>query len=302
MPAAKVSVNIFTRRYLAEVVSRDCKNPKPIERYFNRDILPRLGHRRMDRVTGPDVQAIVFGRRDRGKVASALALRAIIKRLFDYALVCGVAKSNPAGAAPTRYVGRLKSRERVLSETEIGLLLRAFDRASHDRSAWAAELLLLTLVRKGELRLAKWPELSLDAQKWEIPPEHMKTGRAQVVHLAPRAVELFRRLRSLQHRTVECVLNMHNACQEPASASWLNQRLRIFERAARIPHFTVHDLRRTAATHLTEMGWKPEVVEKALGHALRGVRGVYNRAEFAAERKEMLDGWALYLAGLRRGE
>jgi integrase len=301
MAAKTATLRTFATRYLAEVVVRDRKNPAAVRRYLDRDIVPRLGHRRMDRVTGPDVQAIVFSRRDRGKVASALALRAIIKRLFDYALVCGVAKINPAAAAPTRYVGRLRSRDRVLSESELGRLLRAFDLADPHRGAWAAEILLLTMVRKGELRLARWAEFDLDRQTWEIPAEHMKTSRAQIVHLAPRAVELLRRLRSLQHHTVDVVLNMHNACQEPAPASWLNERLRIFELSAQIPHFTVHDLRRTAATHLTEMGWKPEVVEKALGHALRGVRGVYNRAEFAAERKEMLEAWAAWLAGLRRG-
>jgi integrase len=93
---------------------------------------------------------------------------------------------------------------------------------------------------------------------------------------------------------------MGSAWLTPAGASWLNGLLRVYERRAGTAHFTVHDLRRTASTHLTEMGWAAEVVEKALGHELRNVRGVYNRAEFAEQRRAMLEAWAVQLERLRR--
>jgi integrase len=67
-----------------------------------------------------------------------------------------------------------------------------------------------------------------------------------------------------------------------------------------MPHFTPHDLRRTASTILNEQGYSPDVIEKALNHAVRGgVRGIYNRAQYAAERKRMLQEWADYLEGLK---
>ncbi|MOA32982.1 putative prophage CPS-53 integrase [compost metagenome] len=59
-----------------------------------------------------------------------------------------------------------------------------------------------------------------------------------------------------------------------------------------IPAFTIHDLRRTASTLLHEKGWASDVVEKALNHTIGGVRGVYNRAEYAGQCKEMLQAWA----------
>jgi len=71
-----------------------------------------------------------------------------------------------------------------------------------------------------------------------------------------------------------------------------------------IPAFTIHDLRRTASTLLHEQGWPSEVVEKALNHTIGGVRGVYNRAEYAdraeyaEQRREMLQAWADYIDGL----
>jgi integrase len=70
-----------------------------------------------------------------------------------------------------------------------------------------------------------------------------------------------------------------------------------------MPHFTVHDLRRTASTHLNEQGYPADVIEKALNHAVRGgVRGIYNRAQYAEERKKMLQEWAEWLKGLKDGE
>lgn len=62
-----------------------------------------------------------------------------------------------------------------------------------------------------------------------------------------------------------------------------------------IPAFTIHDLRRTASTLLHEQGWPSDVVEKALNHTIGGVRGVYNRAEYAEQRREMLQAWSDYI-------
>jgi integrase len=65
-----------------------------------------------------------------------------------------------------------------------------------------------------------------------------------------------------------------------------------------IPPFTIHDLRRTGSTILHEQGFPSDVVEKALNHTIGGVRGVYNRAEYADQRKAMLQSWADYISAL----
>jgi integrase len=61
---------------------------------------------------------------------------------------------------------------------------------------------------------------------------------------------------------------------------------------------TVHDLRRTAATLLTEHGFDKDVIEKALSHERQGIRGVYILAEYAEQRKRMLQWWADYVNGV----
>ncbi len=69
-----------------------------------------------------------------------------------------------------------------------------------------------------------------------------------------------------------------------------------------IPHFTLHDFRRTGSTLLHANGYVSDVIEKALGHTIKGVRGVYNKATYAPERRTMLQFWANYMDGLTQGK
>jgi hypothetical protein len=68
-----------------------------------------------------------------------------------------------------------------------------------------------------------------------------------------------------------------------------------------MPHFTPHDLRRTGSTLLNEQGYAPDWIEKALNHSVKGVRGVYNRAQYAEQRRRMLAEWATWLEKLKPG-
>ena len=69
-----------------------------------------------------------------------------------------------------------------------------------------------------------------------------------------------------------------------------------------LPHFTTHDFRRTARTHLAALGVDPHVAERCLNHKLKGVEGIYNRQDYFAERKAALEGWGQLLEQLEQGE
>ena len=85
---------------------------------------------------------------------------------------------------------------------------------------------------------------------------------------------------------------------KPFADNAINNALKIALAGQDIPAFTIHDLRRTASTLLHENGWPSDVVEKALNHTIGGVRGVYNRAEYEPQRREMLQFWADYIKQL----
>lgn len=297
------TVKEFGARYIEERLKKDRKNPRQMIRILEGTIYPLLGGQVMETVTGAQVRDLIFMRRDGGRPAAAAALRNLIKRLWDYAIVCDAARVNPAHAVPLKYITKSKSRRRVLTLAEIGKFLRALDASSKvsHRYKIALELLLLTMVRKSELRLATWQEFNFFSKEWEIPAEHSKTSRPHIVYLSAlaerRAAELYS-LASEKHNVEACILPAQGGVLAPISEVTLNAALARVKFG--IPHFTIHDLRRTAATHLAEAGWPSDVIEKALNHTLKGIRGVYNRAEFATQRREMLEAWAQMVDEARR--
>jgi integrase len=86
------------------------------------------------------------------------------------------------------------------------------------------------------------------------------------------------------------VLPSRNTLKEPIAHSTLNQAIRSLDLGVR--DFVIHDFRRTASTQLHEAGFNSDWIEKALAHEQKGVRGVYNKAEYLAQRREMLQWWA----------
>ncbi|MFV1976006.1 MAG: tyrosine-type recombinase/integrase, partial [Candidatus Scalindua sp.] len=86
------------------------------------------------------------------------------------------------------------------------------------------------------------------------------------------------------------VLPSCGSLRKSISSSTLNTAIRTLDLDIR--DFVIHDFRRTASTHLHESGFNSDWIEKALAHEQKGVRGVYNRAEYAEQRKEMLQWWA----------
>jgi integrase len=290
------TVKEFGERWFREVACRDRKDTSHPRRYLENEIYPTLGSQLIKDVTAEAVQGIVFRKRDHGSPAAAAAIRNQIKRVFDYAIVCGVAASNPALATPTRFITGKKSRKRALKPDEIRVYLQTLYRSNVRRQfKLGLHLILLTLVRKSELLFAKWKDVDLEGGEWTIPAENTKTGEEHTVYVSREAAELFCELKMLAGGS-EWVMPGRGTITKPFSASALNTALH----GVNLPleQFTIHDLRRTGATLLNEKGYSSDIVEKALNHKMTGVRGIYNRAEYAAQRKEMLQFWGSYVAGL----
>lgn len=195
-----------------------------------------------------------------------------------------------------RHVHKAKPRERALSTDEIRAFLKAaFESNIRRQFKIGLHLILLTMVRKSELLLARWEHVDFEQAEWHIPAEHSKTGKPHIVFLPRQAIALFKELRSLAGGS-ELVMPGRGSLTKPFAHNAINTALKAALKTALqgqdIPAFTIHDLRRTASTLMHENGWPSDVVEKALNHTIGGVRGVCNRAEYASQRREMLQFWA----------
>jgi integrase len=158
----------------------------------------------------------------RGADQMALQTRNVIKRLFAYAIARGKTRFNPAAAIEARFIATARSRDVALSQQEIGQLLRGIYQSSIRRQyKLALHLLVLCMIRKGDLIGARWDEIDFEKAEWLIP-----------------------------------------------ESAWV------------------------MPTQLHEAGFNSDWIEKALAHEQKGVRGVYNKAEYLAQRREMLQCWA----------
>jgi integrase len=299
--ASDTTLAQFAERYFREIQAKDRKDPKMPRRYLDKDILPFIGTKPVGEITAEDVRTVVWRKKDHGFDAAAGQIRGLLKRLIDYAVTCGLLQANPVLALPMRHIHKATSRDRTLSPKEVGQFLTAAYHSNIRRQFKVGlHIILLTMVRKSELLLARWEDVHLDAAEWHIPAESSKTGKPHIVYLARQAVELFRKLQALASGS-ELVIPGRGSLTKPFAHNAINTALKKALQGQDVPAFTIHDLRRTASTLLHENGWSSDVVEKALNHNIGGVQGVYNRAEYADHRREMLQFWADLVESLIEG-
>ncbi len=298
--ADETTVSEFAERFFNEVVAKDRRNPSSPRRYLDKSILPAIGTKVVRDVTTEDVRAIIWKKKDEGFDAAAGELRGVLRRMFDYAITAGLVTTNPVLALPMRHVHKAKSRERALSPEEIRVFLKAaFESNIRRQFKVALHLILLTMVRKSELLMARWEHVDFEQAEWHIPAEHSKTGKPHIVFLSRQAIGLFKELHALAGGS-DFVMPGRGTLTKPFAHNSINTALKIALAGQAIPAFTVHDLRRSASTLLHENGWPSDAVEKALNHTIGGVRGVYNRAEYAPQRREMLQFWSDYVEQVMR--
>lgn len=296
--ADATTVAEFGERFFREIVAKDRQDITIPRRYFDKAIVPAIGGKPVRNVTTEDVRAIIWKKKDEGFDAAAGNIRGVLKRLFDFAMTAGLVSANPVLALPMRHVHKAKSRDRALSPDEIrAFLVAAFESNIRRQFKIGLHLILLTMVRKSELLLAHWVHVDLEHAEWHIPAEHSKTGKPHIVFLSRQSVALFKELQALAAGSA-LVLPGRSSLTKPFAHNAINNALKVALTGQDIPAFTIHDLRRTASTLLHENGWPSDVVEKALNHTIGGVRGVYNRAEYEPQRREMLQFWADYIEQL----
>jgi integrase len=167
-----------------------------------------------------------------------------------------------------------RSRDRVLSRDELAALLPAL-RASDSPYADAMRLVLLTACRKGEVTAARWRDIDLDAATWTLP--ETKNGMQHIVPLSRQAAALLRMRRPEMADPAGLAFTSNGN----ALSGWTHATAQV-QRASGTAGWTRHDLRRTCATMLGEMGVMPDIVEAALNHtSIRSpLAATYNRSRY----------------------
>lgn len=287
---------VYTDTYMKHVTLADSTRAMK-QAVIDRDILPALGNKMMTEITTRMVRDLCDRIVERGGRATAIQVREIISSVYRYANDRGHGLFNPAADIKPSSIAMFKPRERTLSPEEIGIFFRALDDVgAMGTMKMALKLVLLTLVRKSEFTYATWREVDFRKATWTIPPERMKGSRSHVIYLPKQAQDLMVGLQMCAGGS-DFLLPGRYSSSKPLSNAALNS---VIDRAVvaatdageAIDDLTVHDLRRTASTLLHEAGYPSDWIEKALAHEQKGVRAVYNKAEYARQRAYMLQQWA----------
>ncbi|GAB1378302.1 tyrosine-type recombinase/integrase [Pararhodobacter aggregans] len=288
--------------FLARHASRN-RRPDAVAAMFRREVLNQWGEREIQSITKRDMIQLLDAVVDRGSPVTANRLRAHLNTLFNWAKGRDILQINPLdGVKPP---APEKARDRVLTDNE----LRLFWAACEDLGQPFGPLyrfLLLTGQRLREAAEMTWEEL--DGNTWILPAARAKNGGEHVIPLSPSALAILQ----AQPRIGRFLFSTTG--NTPVSGfTHAKQRLdRLMAEAANkdlpkgvepvvIPRFTIHDLRRTAATGMASLRFPPHVVEAVLNHrsgTRRGVAAVYNRFDYAEEKRAALEAWALHVAEL----
>ncbi len=176
-------------------------------------------------------------------------------------------------------------RERVLSMDELKAIWAAADKMGYPFGPMV-RLLILTAQRRAEIAGLERGWLLPDQQAFEVPASHYKTDRPQVVPLSAPALAI---VEALPKWNGGDFLLSTTAGRVPVSG-FSKAKARI-DTLSGVEGWTLHDLRRSAATHMERLGVAPKHVEMVLGHATEGVAGIYNRYEYLTEKRAALDLW-----------
>jgi integrase len=289
-------VEKFVERY-AKAQTRDWRET---ERLLEKNAVEKWRGRRLSSITPPQIHDLLDEITDRGAPIAANRVLAQLKVLGGWAVERGIIEKNPFEGvkAPASEKGR--ARERVLGDVEVRLVWNAADSIGWPFGP-IVKLLLLTGSRRDEVAQMEWRELDLERALWTLPASRSKNRREHAIPLSDTAVDVLRSLPRLDRSELVFTTNGRTPVSGFSKAKPALDRAMAElagEGASPIPGWVLHDLRRTVATNLQQLGVRLEVTEAVLNHvsgSRAGIVGVYQKHDYAAEKRHALDAWALML-------
>lgn len=268
---------------------------------FENHVFPDIGTTPIADVRPADLRRVVKMVEATGAGETAGRVFQRLRAVFRYALAHELLESDPTySLRPSEILKPRKVTHRAaLSEREAPAFLRKLRAYEGDPTTSAAlELLVLTAVRPGELRGARWEEFELDKALWRIPAERMKMETEHLVPLSTQAIATIERMRPISG-TRALLFPSPFYPDKSLSENTFNGAL------ARMGYkgiATAHGMRTLFSTCANEAGWNGDLIEKQLAHEERDdVRAAYNRAKHVSERAKLMQWWADHLDKLRAG-
>ncbi len=273
----------------------DNRSRDEIERVVNRELIPAWGHRLVGDIGRRDIRDLIDGIADRGAVTMSRRVQAYVHRFFRWCVGRDIIEANPASDLPKH--GDETKRDRVLSDKEVIALWKAAGEIGWPFGP-AVRLLLLTGARREQIGALCWSEIRGQPEKpaIELPSARTKNAEPLIIPVSKTAFGLIENLPRVGNSDLVFTTNG----KTPISG-WSRAKRELDRIMRPASPWRIHDLRRTASTGMNELGIEPHIVEAILGHKVRGVAGVYNRAKYETLKRAALEAWGAHVMALIEG-
>ena len=290
----------LAERYVDKHAKRKKRSWKADARILRVELVPILGARRVSEITRGHMRHLIDDIAEDRPIMANRTL-ALAKTVFNFALDEDVEGLQGNPCARLTPPGDERPRDRVLSREEIVKLWAALevDRDPHVTAVFRVQLLTGQRVR--EVLTMGWSDLDVGGQVWTIPSTRTKNKRVHVVPLSPQVLSIIQRLAAVKSSET-WVFPSPAAKEKPRVSIYpVVERLR----AASGVDFVTHDLRRTCATGMGELGVDEAIISRVLNHVTdleKGVTWRYNRFQYADAKRAALEKWGAKIEAVTQGE
>jgi integrase len=296
-----------------EYLEKHCKPNKRSwlndTRVLEHDVFPIWGTRKITAIRRSDVNDLIDDIATRAPIQSNRTF-ALIRAMFKFAEGRDYIPVSPCHGVKARTKER--SRDRALEMPEVATLWRGIDEPGISATLrLAIRFLLLTGQRIGEVVNAEWSEMDIASATWTLPGVKVKNGKPHRVPLSSQALGILEEAKSIKeeierrrerprkrdaakwnadNKRVRWVFASPRG-DKPITTRCIDRALRRLRTDGKVPDFRPHDLRRTAASHMTRLGSDRLTVHKLLNHSDRSVTAIYDRYDYDAPKRQAVDAW-----------
>jgi len=286
---------------------------KAVEAAIKRDVIPQIGAMKAKDVRLPHIVQVIDKILERNARRTANLTLSLMRQMFRHGLARGIVETDPTLALSRKQAGGKETPvDRNLSLDEIKELHSQLPASGlHEKLKAAIWLLLATGARVGELLRARWDHIDEAEKTWTIPAENSKNSRTHLIHLSAFALNqlaVMKKDKSGPYLLPGRVKD--TGMSDKAISKAVRDRIRKEPLKRRTPktgtlvlsggEWSPHDLRRTMASRMGDLGIEPHIIERCLNHVQQGIVGVYQRQEYIQQRKEAFEKWGRKLSTLTR--
>jgi integrase len=314
-------------RFIASQRTKGRRSTDKVKALLDKDATAFWHHRQIDSITAADVVERIEAIVHRGSPVAASRFRAWISKLFNFAVKAQLCPSNPARLTENPVNAKARQRTRRLDDRELALAWKAADKLGYPFGT-AVQLLILTGQRREEVCAAPWSEFKINNRQWIIASARAKNGVEHLVPLSDAAIDLINGLPIIagndhvhhdrpsaatrpahpQQLAAQYLFTTTGTTPISGYSKWkatLDDVITELNGGKAIPHWTLHDLRRTFASGWARLRIPTEVCERQLNHVsgtFAGIVGVYQLHGYEAERDEAMQAWAEHVRAVVSGE